>query len=189
MPKHKITKTQIITAAAQTIASKGLENATVDDISKAAGIAKGSVYEYFPSKGILLLEGAKYLANQRTNALKKLLAKYPSPIKKLQVLLDANNKMSQKQPEILLMNYALLISSHNSIKTKGALEFFKTYFSLVSDVISEGKADGSFKVSDPKSAALMIILTHDIGRVLNYINEDLVNLDKLQEELYNSIAI
>ncbi|MCB9790544.1 TetR/AcrR family transcriptional regulator [Candidatus Nomurabacteria bacterium] len=189
MSKHQINKTQIITAAAQVIAEKGLENGTVDDIAKAAGIAKGSVYEYFDSKEMLLLEGAKYLATQRTNALKKLLVKYSSPIKKLQVLLEANNRMSQKQPEILLMNYALLISSHNSIKTKGALEFFKTYFNLVSDVIAEGKADGSFQVADPKSAALMIILTHDIGRVLNYINKDLVDLDKLQKEIYTSVGV
>jgi AcrR family transcriptional regulator len=41
---------EILRAARSVFASKGYETATVDDIAEYAGIAKGTVYCYFPSK-------------------------------------------------------------------------------------------------------------------------------------------
>jgi AcrR family transcriptional regulator len=46
---------QILSAAAQVFAEKGFERATIADIAKAAGIAEGSIYNYFKSKSDLLL--------------------------------------------------------------------------------------------------------------------------------------
>src|SRR5262252_5118855 len=46
-----------ITEAARTVfAAKGFNNATMDDIAEAAGVAKGTVYLYFPSKREIFLE-------------------------------------------------------------------------------------------------------------------------------------
>jgi AcrR family transcriptional regulator len=46
-----------ITEAARTVFdAKGFNNATMDDIAEAAGVAKGTVYLYFPSKREIFLE-------------------------------------------------------------------------------------------------------------------------------------
>lgn len=42
--------TEILDAARQVFALKGFSDATVDEIADAAGVAKGTVYLYFPSK-------------------------------------------------------------------------------------------------------------------------------------------
>ena len=44
------TKTKIITAAKLLIREKGIDNVSVDDITKQAGVAKGSYYVYFKKK-------------------------------------------------------------------------------------------------------------------------------------------
>ncbi|MDG2261337.1 MAG: TetR/AcrR family transcriptional regulator, partial [Actinomycetota bacterium] len=41
---------RLLDAAAAEFASKGLDGARVDDISVAAGLAKGTIYNYFDSK-------------------------------------------------------------------------------------------------------------------------------------------
>lgn len=48
-------KTQILTAAAQVFADKGFERATIADIARVAGLAEGSIYNYFKNKGDLLV--------------------------------------------------------------------------------------------------------------------------------------
>lgn len=42
--------TQILTAARKVFAQKGYREATMDEIAEAAGVAKGTLYAYFPSK-------------------------------------------------------------------------------------------------------------------------------------------
>lgn len=48
-------KAQILAAASKVFAAKGFERATIADIAKAAGIAEGSIYNYFKNKGDLLV--------------------------------------------------------------------------------------------------------------------------------------
>lgn len=53
--KHNETKRElIIRKAMETFASRGFHPATMDEIAKAAGVAKGSLYNYFKSKEELL---------------------------------------------------------------------------------------------------------------------------------------
>jgi AcrR family transcriptional regulator len=49
------TRARLLTAAAQEFARSGFERANVDTISLAAGYAKGTIYNYFPSKEELFL--------------------------------------------------------------------------------------------------------------------------------------
>ena len=49
------TRRRLLAAAAQEFARAGLERANVDAISLAAGYAKGTIYNYFPSKEELFL--------------------------------------------------------------------------------------------------------------------------------------
>jgi AcrR family transcriptional regulator len=50
---------EILAAARGVFASRGFNEATVDDIAAAAGIAKGTVYLYFPSKRDIYLAALK----------------------------------------------------------------------------------------------------------------------------------
>jgi TetR/AcrR family fatty acid metabolism transcriptional regulator len=50
MRKTRNSKTKIIHAALKVFAKKGFFEATVDDIAKAAGVAKGTIYLYFNDK-------------------------------------------------------------------------------------------------------------------------------------------
>lgn len=48
-------RTQILAAAARVFARKGFDRATVTEIAQAAGLAEGSIYNYFRSKDELLM--------------------------------------------------------------------------------------------------------------------------------------
>lgn len=48
-------RNQILDAAATVFSEKGFERTTIKDVAKAAGIADGTIYIYFPNKSALLM--------------------------------------------------------------------------------------------------------------------------------------
>jgi AcrR family transcriptional regulator len=54
-------KEQLLHAALAVFAERGYHGATMQSVAERAGVSKGAVYEYFPSKEALLLESAETL--------------------------------------------------------------------------------------------------------------------------------
>lgn len=50
---------QVLDGARDIFLSDGFEGASVDDIAKAAGVSKATLYSYFPDKSLLFMEVAK----------------------------------------------------------------------------------------------------------------------------------
>jgi AcrR family transcriptional regulator len=187
MRSSNISKEQIINAAAKVFITDGFENATVDDIAKEAKIAKGSIYTYFKSRDEILTESIKFVASERINALQSLINKKKSSLEKLQILISANKKIAQIQPELFLMNYALLLSSHENIKKKVASEFFKAYLSLVERIIKEGIKRREFRDLDSKTMALMLVVTLDLNNILEFIDPSILDDKSIDKNLLKLI--
>jgi len=51
----ELRRSQILDAAATVFADKGFHNATIKDVAKAAGVADGTIYNYFDNKDALIL--------------------------------------------------------------------------------------------------------------------------------------
>lgn len=181
MKKDK--RLQIIKAAAAIFSRDGLERARVEDIAKLAGIGKGTIYLYFPSKEAILEEGIKYFAVRRIDELKILLSKYKSPLDKLTTLLNLSIKISQKDPEIFFMNYAALLSTHKDLRQRAVSEFFARYVELVRDILDEGIVKGIFRKIDSNVVALAIVLTQDLGNLLLAKGEYKVESEVVAKEL------
>lgn len=184
---RKDKRLRIIQAAASIFSRDGLEKARVEDIAKLAGIGKGTIYLYFPSKEAILEEGIKYFAVKRIDELKILLSKYKSPLDKLTTLLNLSIKISQKDPEIFFMNYAALLSTHRDLRQRAVSEFFTRFVELVRDILDEGIVKGSFRKLDSKVVALSIVLTQDLGNILFLKKEYDVDSEKIARELIEMI--
>ena len=50
---------QVVAGARQVFMADGFEGASVDDIAKAAGVSKATLYSYFPDKRLLFMEVAR----------------------------------------------------------------------------------------------------------------------------------
>ena len=56
---------QVIAGARAVFLADGFEGASVDDIAKAAGVSKATLYSYFPDKRLLFLEVARTECSER----------------------------------------------------------------------------------------------------------------------------
>jgi AcrR family transcriptional regulator len=63
------TRRRIVAVAARLFAERGVEGTTMDEIARAAGLSRTSVFNYFPYKEAILVEiGAGYVAEVSTMA-------------------------------------------------------------------------------------------------------------------------
>ena len=58
---------QVLEGAREVFMADGFEGASVDDIAKAAGVSKATLYSYFPDKRLLFMEVAKIECNRQTD--------------------------------------------------------------------------------------------------------------------------
>lgn len=69
---------QILDAAARVFAQKGYERATIADIARAAGIAEGSIYNYFKNKNDLLISIPRHAIQPTVEVMRARMASFSS---------------------------------------------------------------------------------------------------------------
>ncbi len=77
---------QILDAATKVFAAKGFERATIADVAKAAGIAEGSIYNYFKNKGDLLISIPRQMIQPRVESVVEMMQIAETPIPPEQML-------------------------------------------------------------------------------------------------------
>lgn len=183
MNKKSISKQKIIRAAASVLSNKGLEKTTVDDIANKADIAKGSIYLYFKSKDQILESAIAFAAQKRIETLTQLLKKYKSPIKKIHLLLQTNKKIAKHNPDLFLMNYALLLSTHKDFKTRSARIYFQSYLDFVTKIVKKAQKKGYYKGKNPQLLALALILSQDFSQIFQHLSPTIIKKYKTKDFL------
>ncbi len=187
MKRPKVSKQKIIEATAKIIADKGLDKITVDDIAHEADVAKGSIYFHFESKDKLLVKAVKAIAQKRISQIRNALKGISSPKERLKKLFEANNKMLRKDPDSFLMNYALLLSSHNNLKRRVSAQYLQDYIYLVQEILDEGIKEGEFKDVDTAAVAVSLVLSNDISGIINFPDPKIFTPRKITSQLFKLI--
>jgi TetR/AcrR family fatty acid metabolism transcriptional regulator len=161
-------KDQIIGAAVQVFAKKGFAKTTINDIANAAGIGKGTVYEYFSNKEEIINQSYRYFMRAVEFDFQEILIREITGKEKLIRILEGfarlMNSETMELVELMLDFWAEGIKTKNSegILVEEMNKFYHSYREILADVIIEGMGDGSFKKNiNPRSVASMIIGTLD----------------------------
>ncbi|MBN2431402.1 MAG: TetR/AcrR family transcriptional regulator [Acidobacteria bacterium] len=141
----------IIAAALQVFRRKGFNGATIAEIAVAAGIGKGTVYEYFPSKAMLIHEALLFLLRHIESIIFGIAVLRIPPADKLRRMIDAFSFLEQEgaMAELnLLSDYWAEAFRQGDSANIYTLEFKKSYENarrLFMDVIEEGMAKQEFR--------------------------------------------
>jgi AcrR family transcriptional regulator len=179
----EFTKERIIKAAAKAFFEEGLDKTSMDEIAEAAGVSKGSLYNYFKNKDDLLTESISYVAKERIKSLKQLVKSIDSPLMKLITVLRANDAMAKRDPELFLMNYSLILSTHENIRKKVASEFFRSYIALVEKILKEAMRKKEIRKCNSEIIAYALVLTSDMVNILEFTDKSIVQTKHSVREL------
>ena len=154
--KKKIeTKNRIFEVSGKLFKEKGFENTTIDEITKEAGIAKGTFFNYFPTKESLIL----YFAEQKADLIYDLrqeeaLTHLPTKerIKRFLVAMAESYEKDKDLTKLLFMEYKRYIEISRPELNKERSPHYRLIKVLL-DLLEEGIAKGDVRKTDTRMAA------------------------------------
>jgi AcrR family transcriptional regulator len=151
------TRLRLLDAAAEEFSGVGFDRANINSISIAAGYAKGTIYNYFPSKSALLLAVIDWVAETHLKFIKD------------KVLTEQDS--SQRLASFFLSGFDFVYQHYTQARSMFNVAYgpdeaqkdyiFQAYQPLIRFVAQEiilfGIERGSFRAVDPSSTALLLM--------------------------------
>lgn len=162
-------KSEILKAAMKVFAQKGVADTKMTDISEAAGIGKGTIYEYFKNKSdIFAAAFAQYMDVLETNIAKKIY-KITDPVEKLKTLFHAFGEVfygdSADFIEMMLDFWAEAVrqKDETGMQLVNLEKLYEDFRKMIGAVLEEGIRLGQFKPMNTHIiASLMIGMTDGV---------------------------
>jgi len=178
---------EVLDAALQLFTQKGFAATRVEDIAKLAGISKGSVYLYFPSKEALL-EGLvrRAVVPVANNAL-EMAASFDGNPRVIITMMLSMVAIKLEDPNLIalpkvIMREALVAPKIAAMYRKEVLD---RVLPAVEQLIKKGIDEGYFRDVDPELTVRSVIgplLAHiTIGEIFGIVPKDGLAIDRLIE--------
>ena len=151
------TRQRLLEAATEEFARVGYERANINSISKAAGFAKGTVYNYFESKRALMLDLIDLVATSHLDYMAERVTEESDPIPRLHRFFEAGFEWTGEN----LSQGRVMVATLNGPDEEFKMHMFQAYgpmFQLVAtEILVPGMERGLFRRMDPLSTAGLIM--------------------------------
>jgi TetR/AcrR family transcriptional repressor of nem operon len=134
---------KLIAGGTKCFHSQGYKGTTIDDIAKASGVFKGSVYNHFKSKEALAIEVISQYERKGTATLK--LKGPPSPLRRLKSHFDylaSLHKANDYQNGCLLGNFSSEAAHAGKYLRRALDDAYQRWFAAMETVIRQAQAEG-----------------------------------------------
>lgn len=151
------TRQRLIQAAVTEFANEGFDGASISRITQAAGVAAGTIYNYFPNKNELMLtllgeigaEHCSYIAEQIRQE-----SDYVLRLKRLLAVAFDYVKANPNQARVL---FASMQGVNRQFKTQLSQIYEPMMQLICEEILIPGMQQGVFQAADPVSTAIMIM--------------------------------
>jgi len=147
-------RSQLTKAAYKVVGRKGYYNFTVKDIAKEAGLSKGGVAHYFPSKEVLFMDTFREFFDRIFARSRLTMDACADPLSKL---LSFGWLYNWDDPDVnrgypLLLDF-MAASSRNEDYRRLFREWVDGWITLLKEAVEEGQREGLFRGLDPDGTA------------------------------------
>jgi TetR/AcrR family transcriptional regulator, transcriptional repressor for nem operon len=150
---------QIVEVALEHFHQRGFNGTSVDDITRAAGVPKGSFYNHFKSKEDLAIEAVTRYSE--TGRHKSLIDQQRSPLKRLKEYFAYLGKSFielEHTRGCMIGNFANEMADHSPAIQARLKAIFEVWVGALASVIAEGQAAGEISSArDPEDLAALLL--------------------------------
>jgi AcrR family transcriptional regulator len=151
------TRRRLLEAATAEFAREGYDGANINRISKAAGFAKGTIYNYFPSKRALMLALIDEVSDSHIDFVLKQVQEEGDPGHRLERFFEAGFAFISDHLAQARVMINTLYGPDVEFKTH-MYQAYQPLFQLVSsDIIAAGVSRGVFREVDPDATAALLM--------------------------------
>jgi len=176
MTKAEKTKQFIIEQAATIINEKGISGTSIDDVLKAAKVAKGCLYNHFESKDELSLACVDYLLGKLTERRDALICRQATATEKLHAFMEMNKNAlnSLVTGGCPIVNLSTESDDTNPVIKKKLKKVIEGYNKLFIQIIQEGIDAGEFsnKINAEEFAFKMFTSIEGAGIMCRIMNSN-----------------
>jgi AcrR family transcriptional regulator len=178
------TRQALLSAAAAEFACEGYVGANINHISINAGFAKGTIYNHFASKQVLLMTLIDETAAGHMAAIRAQVDPVGSPVAKLEVFFRAGFAFVEAHPDQARAIIHAVYGPDETFKQRVYQAYQPLFDLLIDEVLAAGIASGDFRAIDPDMTAGLIMTIYlgscsqldanntiwlDPGQVTNFI--------------------
>jgi len=151
------TRRLLLEAATAEFAREGYDGANINRISKAAGFAKGTIYNYFPSKRALMLALIDEVSDSHIDYVLEQVQEESDPGHRLERFFEAGFAFISDHLAQARVMINTLYGPDVEFKTH-MYQAYQPLFQLVSsDIIAAGVSRGVFREVDPDATAALLM--------------------------------
>ena len=179
------TKRKIFETSMKLFAEKGYDATSVEDITAAVGVAKGTLYYHFSSKeeifNFLVEEGIKLLQN----SIDIKTAKLNNYIDKLKAIVLIEIKIVVKYEDII----TILLSQFWGKEARNQMckKYIYNYINTIENIVKEGIESGQIKKGNPEAIASEIYGLICSALVYKLRNNGEIEIMKLYKEFEDTV--
>ncbi|MFO0664200.1 MAG: TetR/AcrR family transcriptional regulator [Polyangiaceae bacterium] len=135
---------RIVDAAIGVFAKAGFHAARVSDVAKAAGVADGTIYLYFDSKEALLISILESRVERLLSVMRERIPAETNAAMRLRSVIELQLGLLDGEKDLAEVVTMIVRQSPELMKDR-AVPKFSSYLEAISDIISAGQKDGSFR--------------------------------------------
>ena len=186
-------KQHIVTASLNLLHSKGFNATSVQDITDAAGVPKGSFYNHFTSKealGLEVLERYVEAASQYCDVLEDTSLPPKARMRQYFDLLIGANTASDYNCGCMMGNFSTELSNQIPAMREALRRCFDAWAACLAVVIAEAQRDGSVRTTRPALELADFIIDAWQGAVLHAkAAQSRAPLDRYADMVLNHILL
>ena len=151
------TRRKLLAAAAGEIASHGFEKANINNISINAGFAKGTIYNYFPTKRALMLALIDEIGGDHFAYIAEAVSGDHDPVRRLYLFFSAGfDWVAENLPRGRIM-LATLNGPDMEFKQRMYTAYLPMFGLVGKEIIALGISEGVFRDMEPETTAGMVM--------------------------------
>jgi len=167
--KKSVDKRQnILNAALKTFVKRGYPETRVAEIAAEAGVAEGTLYNYFQSKEELLLALFDEKWSQIIHGIKEKIRRLDDPNDKLKAIFSLVVRMFKKNRQLAEL-FMIDIKQSSIFLNNYTINRIVEFLDLIEEILEEGKRKGIYRKDLDARVAKMIIFGAAQGILLSWV--------------------
>ena len=199
MPRHKEadkenvmheTRTLLLSAATEEFAREGYTGANINRISRNAGFAKGTIYNYFASKRALMLALIDVIAANHFNFMVHKVLQEDEPAQRMELFFEAGfDWVTENLPQGRVL-FTTLNGPDIEFKTRMFAAYQPMFQLVAQDILAVGIEQGVFRPVEPVSTAGLIMTIYlGTGSQVNEQGEQWFPPDQVSDFVLKSLQV
>ena len=142
----------IALASIKLFCEKGIQQTSIDEIAKSAGVAKGTIYLYFKNKEEIVFTIWDIISQQHQEAFQQRITENMSTKEKILEYFNFSECQEEFDKEQILILFQHFVSSMLIDKTQLYTDYFESFFQkdydFISNCLLEGTQKGEFSIDN-----------------------------------------